>query len=500
MPDVRGYAGSAMGAFPVAALIVALAAGCGGDRRRGSSDAGPIDGGPGFDAGADASVDASVDGGRDAGPPEPLGAGEWVRSWGGDYPAAEGRAVATDDAGNVYLAGSIAGTVDFGGGEVTASDAFDIVVVSFEPDGTFRWAQHYPGTDSQRVTAMDVAGDLVVVTGGLRGTTDLPDRTHTTLGSSDALVLALGTDGSFRWSRTFGGDGLDEPEDVSIAPDGTPWVVGQFLESFTLDGVPLDADFFGSTFIISLDPTDGSFTNVRALVKVREVSNVVATADGPILAGSFDGTVDFGSGDSVSTDSRDVWVLSQADDGTYRWMTLLSGSDDDRPRAFARDDAGNLWVAGEVRGDLTVGDTTLAAGEAPGDGFLARLGPDGTPEEAWLLGGTGGEYPADVLPRAGGTVLCTGSFFGELVLGSSEPILSRGEGDIFVTELGATDGEPAWARNFGGPTLSNVAAMAEGPSGSLYLVGTVYADVDFGGMVAADEHDGALLLLHLVID
>ena len=52
-----------------------------------------------------------------------------------------GQAIATDAAGNAYVAGMFGGTTDFGGGSLMSLTASDLFVLRLSATGTFGWVQ-----------------------------------------------------------------------------------------------------------------------------------------------------------------------------------------------------------------------------------------------------------------------------------------------------------------------------------------------------------------------
>ena len=100
----------------------------------------------------------------------------------------DGEAVATDAAGNVFVAGRFSGTVDFDPSETaTASltnnysgrkaptNSMDGYLAKYAPDGTFLWARRFGGTDIwdfAKSVVVDPAGNAYLA-GSFVGTTGI---------------------------------------------------------------------------------------------------------------------------------------------------------------------------------------------------------------------------------------------------------------------------------------------------------------------------------------
>ena len=119
-------------------------------------------------------------------------------------------AVATDPAGNSYMAGYFNGTVDFDpavaradNGDVrTAAGAGDIYVTKHAPDGTFLWVHSVPSVNTSssgviRAIATDAIGN-VYIGGDFRGSIDFGTNILTSAGNKDALAAKLTSDGTVR--------------------------------------------------------------------------------------------------------------------------------------------------------------------------------------------------------------------------------------------------------------------------------------------------------------
>jgi hypothetical protein len=80
-----------------------------------------------------------------------------------------GRCLATDSSGNVYVAGSFAGTSTFGktNAPLTSFGGSDAFVASYDRHGVLRWVRKFggPGFDTARALALDQAGNLYVAGG-----------------------------------------------------------------------------------------------------------------------------------------------------------------------------------------------------------------------------------------------------------------------------------------------------------------------------------------------
>ena len=75
----------------------------------------------------------------------------WAVSMGNTAEWDFGNAMCVDNLGNVYIAGGFEGIANFGGTDITASDANDAFIAKYDTDGTFQWVEQISGTDEQSV-------------------------------------------------------------------------------------------------------------------------------------------------------------------------------------------------------------------------------------------------------------------------------------------------------------------------------------------------------------
>lgn len=115
-----------------------------------------------------------------------------------------------DDSGNVYLAGGYRGSIDFGAGGLAdaGSTGSNIFVAKLTNDGGLVWSKSFGADGNQQLAAMAVAADgNLALAGSFDGNLDfgggtLPSRASGT--GRDAFVARLSSAGSHLWSKGFG--------------------------------------------------------------------------------------------------------------------------------------------------------------------------------------------------------------------------------------------------------------------------------------------------------
>jgi hypothetical protein len=166
----------------------------------------------------------------------------WLKSFGDEDKHVEwsedGRDIALDSKGNLYLVGIFRGTIDLdpGIGKVerkSVGDSQDGFLISLSSDGEYRWGftMGAEGPDWTRAVAVG-PDDTVLIGGCFNGTVDFDpgDAKFRAVseGSFDAFLAWVGSDGRFHHLATWGGYGIDHVNDRSIAVDrsGSVYVAG----------------------------------------------------------------------------------------------------------------------------------------------------------------------------------------------------------------------------------------------------------------------------------
>jgi hypothetical protein len=143
-------------------------------------------------------------------------------------------AVGVDGSGNVVLTGTTAGTVDFGGGPMTSAGGTDVFIAKYNSSGGYLWARLYGGANSQRPVGLAVdSGGNIAIAGTFVGTLNFGTGSMANSGEQDVFVAKLSADGSGLWSQKLGFPDDTIPSfsasDVAMDPAGNVILTGTFL-------------------------------------------------------------------------------------------------------------------------------------------------------------------------------------------------------------------------------------------------------------------------------
>ncbi|HZU35789.1 MAG TPA: SBBP repeat-containing protein, partial [Gemmataceae bacterium] len=452
--------------------------------------------------------------------------------WGG-----AGKNMLTGDAqGNVLVGGAVADTITGGTGRsilvgsagrdtITGESGSDILIPgTLSPDlnetALPLMLQEWQRTDislGQRVADLRRGGGL---NGGyklLYGTTVLNDG-----GSLDTLTGASGQnwyfqfpgdnitnataadlvqsqalpDGMLRRAFPIGGTGYDDGYNLTTDAQGNVYVVGDFqgTVNFNPNGTPVDLTAAagpgsngGDGYLAKYSPT-GTLLWVQQFATdaadfVQAVGLTVDAAGNLLVDGWLTAATTFGSftlpGLTAGfTGSGEVAFVAKLDAaGNVLWADQLGGTGSNTDTFcwnVTTDASANVYVVGGFGGTQTIGTTTLTS-TGTWDGFVAKLGADGTLQWAKnTAAGSGITEAVAIALDKNGNIYTTGRFAGTGTFGKYS-LTSQGGYDGFVTKLNSS-GTTLWARDLGTSGNDYTSSIAVDKSGNLYVGGDVGGD------------------------
>ncbi|MBN1816840.1 MAG: SBBP repeat-containing protein [Sedimentisphaerales bacterium] len=391
----------------------------------------------------------------------------WADFLGGsDYDYAT--AIATDEAGNVYLTGETRNTSNFEGAVNQNHGGRDAFVASLSPGGELRWMRYLGGSGNDYGFDIAVRDGLIAVA-GITSSGDLAGAINLYKGGfSDAFVTVLNTEGQLHWSAFLGGSDTDQGFGLTFDNAGRIVITG-YSESNDMQGAA-NAYFGGAFdgFVAVLAPSGsmlwmlyvgGQYSDTCEAVAVDSQNNIYVTGTTYLsdLAGanntrfggddaflvSLDaasnlrwstylggGSTDRGYGIAITaldevvvagyTESdgfhgaindlhggSDVFVASTDHSGSLLWARYVGGSFDDKMYGLAVDPFGNLVVAGTTNSDdLETADNGYNGGQ---EAFVAGLTARGTLLVSSYIGGSGDDLGFDIAVDLSNHLLVTGS-------------------------------------------------------------------------------------------
>ncbi|HEX7376310.1 MAG TPA: SBBP repeat-containing protein, partial [Pirellulales bacterium] len=214
-------------------------------------------------------------------------------------------------------------------------------------------------------------------------------------------------------------------------------------------------------------------------------SGVVADAVGDFyVTGSFSGTRTLGSGANVvslSASAPSDFIAKYAANGTLLWAKQIVSAIGEYFSKIMLDSFGNVYVAGEISGNATLGGLSLTAGANGNSVFLAKLDSNGNPLWATTVLDNAVEPNVGLAVDSSGNAYVAGGFSSSATVATSPvtTLTSAGGNDVFVVKY-SPQGAAQWAENYGGKGDDAADSAAIGPDGNPVITGTFNSSASFG--------------------
>ncbi len=423
-------------------------------------------------------------------------------------------ATTIDAAGNRVVAGSFLGTVNFGGTSLVSNGGRDAFVAKYNAAGQLLWANNYGGTgdDSASGVALDAAGN-VYITGSLTGAVNF-GGTQIASAGVEGYAAQLSPTGSLLLVVATGGNATSvQPHGIAVNPGGTQIAIGgSFTGTIT----------FGTKTLTSTGASDGFVGNLvlagaNSTVWVSQLaghagatSQVNSVTIGPsgnvVVAGQFQGTVDFDPGSGVNTitshgGSVDAFVEKfNVADGSDLFVDSLGGPGLDAAYGAAIDASGNILSLVAFQQTISVplpgapsNSLTVPAGSS---GYmLVQLLGSGVTNSARQINALSASpfdssYGTPALAtNAQGTVAVAVTYTGSAGL-SGLPSPPTAAGSDVLIETMDEQGDVYEFATAGGAGADSIAGVSIASTGAVAAVGIYQGPATFGSTTLQNMYTG----------
>ena len=382
----------------------------------------------------------------------------------------------------------------------------------------------YGGTHTVSATGDQTAyeaqayNDSLYASGTLQGSADFgasygASDIRAAAGAGGTAYVSKTTAGSYNWTRVF----TDDTDNISMADiyagaNGASggeavYVTGEFTGE-----INFAADFGGSDIKTAVGNQDGYITRVNAdgsygwtytfgtAGSYAQPSGITydPAAAVVVVTGTFGADIQFGPSSPVRTAAASngfvLWLDDNVTSAAYARDYHLASSTDIAPESIAMA-ASEVLVGGQFETDATfeMGGAPVAAPSTGSDGFLLKLGLDGTYSDVQSFGGTGQETVTDLQATADGTAYVAGTMTAGAIFRDVGAVsASTNATESYVLQVSPSDVN-MWVRVFGDDnTQTRIEGISIGSEGTVYAVGTYNGSVDFaqtfGGSDVQQSH------------
>lgn len=308
-----------------------------------------------------------------------FGVVQWIKVFGSTTYDEGAPYVAVDSTGNVYVAGGVGGTGQFGTKSYRAVGKLDAFLAKMNPAGDFLWVVGAGSFDNDMAKGVAVSpnGDRVYSYGTFTGQVSFGNATFESYtGKADFFVRAVSATGQPLWAQRLGWSGIDDIIAGHAMSDGRLVLTGSMNQTMYFGTQTLKANGeFGSDLFVARMAKDGAFELLKNYGGTfNDVGRAIyADSKGNMyVGGSFDSTTVIGSFIEDSYGGDDGIIARIMSNGEVDWLKAFGGPYDDKVTAIALD-AKNIPVFGGVFDTYMYVDNEKVKGNRFTDAFVAAL-------------------------------------------------------------------------------------------------------------------------------
>ena len=306
---------------------------------------------------------------------------QWQKTYGGSADERGNAIIQTQDGGYAVLGFSFSSD-----GDVTDNAGLqDYWLTKLDANGTISWQKSfgYQGADSgvSVIQTNDqgylVTGVLDVTASGGEGNTARNSNRHA---GGDYWALKLNPSGDIEWSKYFGGNFTDTPENVIQTEDNGFIIVGGS------DSIDTDISNNIGTYdfwIIRISET-GNLVWEKSFGgdQIDEARAIVKSSDGNyMIAGD---TRSSNNDISNNIGAADLWLIKITPIGDLLWEKTIGGTNFDVARAMVKTQDNGFLLAGSSRSD----DVDVSENKGQNDAWALKVDGEGNLQWETTIGGS----------------------------------------------------------------------------------------------------------------
>jgi Beta-propeller repeat len=431
----------------------------------------------------------------------------WSKSFGGMGEDIITGIVIEPVTGDIIGTGVFNEKIDFGGGLMGSTGNEDLFLFRLTADGQHKWSKRFGDASSQngRSIALDSKGNIYV-TGEVFGAIDFGiGGPLMSGGGGDAFVAKFDPDGKALWGRLFGDAESQEGLSIAINPAGQVIVAGTFSGFIPLNAMELPSNTNSNDiFVIKLDDA-GFDVGAKAYGSPKSDVFTAMTVDSKgavLITGSFTDSISFGqAGGVTSAGDSDAFVLKLKPDLSEEWFRTYGDTEFQRGGAITTSPNGDIFVVGDFTGTIMMTDgSVLEAPTGMRSIFLISLAQDGALRWSKSTGNGQSFIARQIMTSdpASQAIIVGGFYDSSLDFGGGP--LDAIAIDGFIAKIG-WGGKHISSKRFGGPLIDAFFGVATSPTGDVFVGGVHQGPADFGGgviLTPAGPEDLQALLMRLL--
>lgn len=323
--------------------------------------------------------------------------------------------------------------------------------LGFENSLQFKWAKLLSGpTEEDEIDAVasDNQGN-VYVSGKFEDNLTIDGQSSPIFsnGMADIMVVKYNKDGTWQWTKNFGGSGEDNIFDAVCDNQGNLILSGYFQNTVKFGNFELTAQGGFDMVLLKINPNGNVINAIRLGGSGNDGGNEVAIGNSKqiVVGAQSDGTFE----GINNTGSHDAYIISITSDFTINWIRSIEGSGLARAKAVEIDGLGNVYLGGDYRNENFInssGNSTFFEIFGKRDAYLASWTENGNLRWIKNWGGSGNDLCKGIVTTNQNEIYAVGQFTDTVDFYGSSLTSVIGSQDLFVWMLN-NQGTPKWIRH-----------------------------------------------------
>ncbi|HKR03629.1 MAG TPA: SBBP repeat-containing protein [Bacteroidia bacterium] len=416
--------------------------------------------------------------------------GGWAKQGGSPNDHDRAFAVATDNSGNVYVAGHYTDTAVFSGITLISSSYEDIFLAKYDANGNLLWIKSAGGynIDAPSSIALD-NNNNIYMTGVNFGTAVFDTITlNNTSGFPNGFAAKYDSAGNVKWAKSIGNTDWDQVGGIAVLNNDL-YICGTFSLSIVLGSTTLTSYGQRDFFIAKMD-LNGNYLWAHSAGSAQNDGGVSLAIDGAgniFVTGSFFADMTIGSTVLINQGYYDMFLAKYDNNGNMLWAKSAGGYLDDFVSGLAIDSGSNIYVSMGASTACIFGPITVNT-YGDKDIMLARYDSSGNIIWVENTGGINRDIGGGVVVANNNKIYQTGHFEGNATFGTVTLNLP-GIDYIFLAEYDSS-GIVNSVKHAGGVQYDHGSGVACDNNSNVYVCGNFINTASFDLITLTADTNG----------
>jgi gliding motility-associated-like protein len=264
--------------------------------------------------------------------------------------------------GNFLLAGYTNSGIS--GDKITDSlGVYDAWVMKMDIQGNILWQQLFGGSKQDNIYDAIPTSDGGFLLGGASASNISPTKSQNCRGMTDYWVIKIDEDGNQEWDARYGGNNVDQLEEILQLKDGNFLLTGASLSNASYDHYAPGRGGF-DYWVIKIDKTGKQiWDKTYGGSKFDGPNKVIETPTGTILIGGTSDSPANGTKKSENLGGFDFWLLFIDENGNQIWDKTYGGVEYDAMTEIIVSPNSSLLLAGHSNSAVTAHKSEASRGK-----------------------------------------------------------------------------------------------------------------------------------------